>query len=117
MLRILRDTTRSPTNAVMYELMVAARTDEKLRTTLREVLTEYSTKIYDTARTLPGAESVPEQTLGVLVATLTNTFDGAAIVRAVQPQPEIDAQQIALLATLLSEAYGNSAGLSQNSFS
>jgi AcrR family transcriptional regulator len=105
-LKILRDITRSPTNAVMYELMIAARTDEKLRATLRHVLTEYSTKIYDVARGLPGTENVPEETLAGLVATLTNTFDGAAIVRAVLPQPEIEAQQIPLLASLLTDAFG-----------
>ncbi|MDT5077304.1 MAG: hypothetical protein QOJ80_1941, partial [Mycobacterium sp.] len=38
---------------------------------------------------------------GALVAILTNTFDGAAIVRAVLPQPELEAQRIQALATLL----------------
>jgi AcrR family transcriptional regulator len=105
-LEILRDITRNPTNAVMYELMIAARTDEKLRATLQHVLTEYSTKIFEAARALPGTENVPQETLATLAATLTNTFDGAAIVRAVMPLPDIDAQQIPLLAALLSEAYG-----------
>ncbi|MGB8503462.1 TetR/AcrR family transcriptional regulator, partial [Mycobacterium sp.] len=104
MLAILRDVTRNPTNAVMYELMIAARTDEKLRATLQDVLIEYGAKIYDTFRGLPGADTVPENTLAALVATLINTFDGAAIVRAVVPAPEIDAQQITLLASLLNEA-------------
>ena len=106
MLAILRDVTRNPTNAVMYELMIAARTDEKLRATLQDVLIEYGAKIYDTFRGLPGADTVPENTLAALVATLINTFDGAAIVRAVVPAPEIDAQQITLLASLLNAAYG-----------
>lgn len=105
-LEILRDITGNPTNAVMYELMIAARTDEKLRATLQHVLTEYSTKIFEAAHALPGTENVPEETLAILAATLTNTFDGAAIVRAVMPLPDIDAQQIPLLASLLSEAYG-----------
>jgi AcrR family transcriptional regulator len=105
-LEILRDITRNPTNAVMYELMIAARTDEKLRATLQHVLTEYGTKIFEAAHALPGTENVPEETLAILAATLTNTFDGAAIVRAVMPLPDIDAQQIPLLASLLSEAYG-----------
>jgi AcrR family transcriptional regulator len=109
MLAILRDVTRNPTNAVMYELMIAARTDEKLRGTLQVVLTEYGAKIYDTFRALPGADLVPEETLAALVATLINTFDGAAIVRAVVPAPEIDAQQIPLLASLLTKAYGGDA--------
>ena len=105
-LEILRDITGNPTNAVMYELMIAARTDEKLRATLQHVLTEYGTKIFEAAHALPGTENVPEETLAILAATLTNTFDGAAIVRAVMPLPDIDAQQIPLLASLLSEAYG-----------
>jgi AcrR family transcriptional regulator len=104
-LMILRDITRNSTNTVMYELMIAARTDEKLRATLQLVLAEYSAKIYDAARALPGAENMPEKTLVALAATLTNAFDGAAIVRAVLPHPEVDAEQIQFLASLLSDAY------------
>ena len=101
-LTILRDVTGNPTNTVMYELLVAARTDEKLKATLQEVLTEYATNIYDIARSLPGADRFPEDTFAALVAILTNTFDGAAIVRAVLPQPDIEAGRIALLTALLS---------------
>ncbi|HEU4361576.1 MAG TPA: TetR/AcrR family transcriptional regulator [Mycobacterium sp.] len=100
-LHLLRDITRNPTNAVLYELMIAARTDEKLHATLQDVLTEYSAKIYDTARTLPGADGVPADIFPAVVALMTTTFDGAALVRAVLPQPDLDAQQIPLLLTLL----------------
>jgi AcrR family transcriptional regulator len=100
-LTILRDVTGNPTNAVMYELLIAARTDEKLKATLQEVLTEYAANIYDVARSLPGADQIPPDTFVALVAILTNTFDGAAIVRAVLPQPEIEAGRIALLTALL----------------
>ncbi|MFZ0833640.1 MAG: TetR/AcrR family transcriptional regulator [Mycobacterium sp.] len=106
MLTILRDVTLNPVNAVMYELMIAARTDEKLRATLQGVLAEYEAKIYGAVRALPGSEGVPDKTLGVLVATLINAFDGAALLRAVRPQPELDAQRVALLASLLNESYG-----------
>lgn len=106
MLTILRDITRSPTNSVLYELMIAARTDEKLRATFQEVLAEYAAKIFGIVRTLPGAENVPVETLGAVITLLTNTFDGAAIVRAVAPQPDLDTQQIPLLAMLLTRAYG-----------
>ncbi|MBP1817769.1 TetR/AcrR family transcriptional regulator [Mycobacterium sp. OAE908] len=103
-LTIMRDVTGNPTNAVMYELMVAARTDEKLRTTLQEVLTEYAANIYDVARALPGADQIPDDTFTALVAIITNTFDGAAIVRAVMPQPDLEDNRIALLARLIGEA-------------
>jgi AcrR family transcriptional regulator len=100
-LTILRDVTGNATNTVMYELLVAARTDEKLRATLQHVLTEYAANIYDIARALPGADQFPEETFAALVAILTNTFDGAALVRAVLPQPEIEDKRILLLTSLL----------------
>lgn len=100
-LTIMRDVTGNATNTVMYELLIAARTDEKLKATLQEVLTEYAINIYDVARSLPGADQIPEDTFASLVAILTNTFDGAAIVRAVLPQPDIEAGRIALLTALL----------------
>ncbi len=102
---ILRDITSGPTNAVLYELMIAARTDEKLKATLQNVLGRYRAKIYDAARALPGAEGFPEETFPVLVALLTNVFDGAAIVRGVLPQPEIEEQRIPLLSALLTGAF------------
>lgn len=105
-LTILRDITANSTNTVMYELMVAARTDEKLKATLQHVLQQYSSKIYDAARALPGADSIPEEIFPAVVALLTNAFDGAALVRAVLPQPDVEpdleAQRIALLTSLLS---------------
>jgi AcrR family transcriptional regulator len=101
-LTILRDITSSSTNAVLYELMIAARTDEKLNATLQHVLEQYSTKICDAACALPGAESFPQETFPVLVALLTNTFDGAALVGAVLPQPELEQRRIQLLLSLLS---------------
>ena len=103
-LTILRDVTGNSTNAVMYELLIAARTDEKLRATLQDVLTEYAANIYDIARALPGADQFPEESFTALVAIMTNTFDGAALVRAVLPQPEIEAKRIQVLAALLGGA-------------
>lgn len=100
-LTILRDVTANSTSTVMYELLIAARTDEKLRATLQDVLVEYTANIYHTARALPGADRFPEDMFTALVAILTNTFYGAAIVDAVLPQPEIEDKRIALLAALL----------------
>lgn len=100
-LTILRDITAGSTNAVLYELIVAARTDEKLMETLQNVLGQYSAKIHDAARALPGAESFPEETFPVIVALMTNVFDGAAIVRGVLPQPELEEQRIPMLTALL----------------
>lgn len=100
-LTALRDLTANSANAVLYELLIAARTDDRLRATLSEVLAEYRAKICDAARALPGADAFPAELFPNLVALLTNTFDGAAIVRAVLPQPDIEANRIPLLLSVL----------------
>lgn len=101
-LTILRDIAGSDTNTVWHELMVAARTDEKLRATLQTVLAEYVENIYETAKLAPGADQIPEDAFAVVLAVVLNTFDGAAIVRRVLPQPELEDARIALLAELFS---------------
>jgi AcrR family transcriptional regulator len=103
-LEILRDITSSPANAVIYELTVAARTDEKLRETLQHELGQYAAKIDDVARALPGVELFPEETFLVLVALMRNVFDGAAVIEGVLPQPNIAAQRIPVLMALLTAA-------------
>jgi AcrR family transcriptional regulator len=108
-LAILRDITGGPTNAVFYELVIAARTDEKLRETMQHELRQYGAKIIDAAHALPGAESVPKEQLPVLVTVMRNAFDGAAVVEGVLPQPEIAEQRIPVLSAMLSAALPNSA--------
>ncbi len=56
---------------------------------------------HDTAKALPGADQFPEDTLAAVVAILTNSFIGTAIVRAVLPQPEMEDGQLQLLIELL----------------
>ncbi|WP_068185709.1 TetR/AcrR family transcriptional regulator [Mycobacterium sp. UM_CSW] len=106
-LAILRDITTAPTNAVLYELLVAARTDEKLRDTLQHELGQYSAKIYDAARAMPGAEGFDEETFPVVVALMTNVFDGAAVVEGVLPQPTIAQRRIPVLTGLMRAALPN----------
>ncbi|BDB43578.1 MULTISPECIES: TetR/AcrR family transcriptional regulator [Mycobacterium] len=104
-LTILRDITAGPANAVLYELLIAARTDEKLKVTLQHELWQYRSKMYDAAREMPGADSFPDDTFPVVVALLTNVFDGAAVVEGVLPQPEIAERRIPVLAGLLGAAW------------
>jgi hypothetical protein len=84
--------------------MVAARTDEKLRDTLREVMTTYVAKIYEAARAVPSAEEIEafgEENFAALVAVLINTFDGAAMFRHVLSHPDIEQRRIPILLSLL----------------
>ena len=102
--KIFWDVSANATNTVVFELSVAARTDEKLRATLQDVIAEYAANIRDTAKALPGAEQFPEDTFTALVAISMNSFIGTAIVRAVLPQPEMGERQIQLLTELLGGA-------------
>jgi AcrR family transcriptional regulator len=95
--KIQWEATTNATNTVMFELMVAARTDEKLRATLQSVLAEYAANIFETARAFRGADRFSEETFATLLAIITNSFNGAAIVRPVLPQPDSEAKQIDLL--------------------
>jgi AcrR family transcriptional regulator len=103
-LAIIRDLTGNSTNTVIYELMLAARTDEKLRDTLREVMTAYFAKIYEAARSVPSADEIEafgEENFAALVVVLINTFDGAAMFRHVLSHPDIEKRRIQILLTLL----------------
>ena len=101
-LTILRDVSGNDTNTVLHELMVAARTDDKLRATLQTVLAEYAANVYEVAANVPGAEQIPEQSFAAILTILVNTFDGAAMVRRVMPQPDLEEARIAALTGLLS---------------
>ncbi|MBX8688557.1 TetR family transcriptional regulator [Mycobacterium sp. 20091114027_K0903767] len=101
-LTIMRDIAGSETNTVWHELMMAARTDEKLRGPLQAVLTEYIDNIYETVKSAPGVDQIPEDGFAVLLAIVINTFDGAAMLRRVLPLPELEDARIAMLAELLS---------------
>ncbi|OBK76885.1 TetR/AcrR family transcriptional regulator [Mycobacterium sp. 1274761.0] len=109
-LAIIRDLTANSTNTVIYELMIAARTDEKLRDTLREAMATYIAKIYDAARAVPSAEEIEafgEENFAALVAVLINTFDGAAMFRHVLTHndiADIDDRRIPVLISLLNAA-------------
>jgi AcrR family transcriptional regulator len=102
-LTIIRDLSANSTNTVLYELAVAARTDEKLRNALQEVMTEYLAKIYTAVRAVLAdqIEAVGEENFVSHLALVINSFDGAALFRHVQNWPGIEERRIPLLVTLL----------------
>jgi AcrR family transcriptional regulator len=106
-LAIMRDLASNPTNTVLHELMVAARTDEMLRAPLRDVLAVYVGKIYEAARSAFSAEEISEfgeENFATLVAVLINSFDGAAIAGQVLASHDIEERRIPMVASLLNSA-------------
>jgi len=102
-LTILRDLTSSPTNTVIQELAIAARTDEKLRETLREVMAAYIATLQDTLRPLipEEIEAAGDQNLVAMFGMALSSFNGVTVFAHVVSQPEFDAVQIPLLVSLL----------------
>ena len=95
-LPIMRDITCNPTNEVIYELAVAARTDEKLRATLKDELQIFDRKIFDAAKATPSADelkAIGEENFEALVTVLINTFDGAAIFRYLGRQTQTQVEE------------------------
>jgi AcrR family transcriptional regulator len=102
-LTILRDLTASPNNTVIQELAVAARTDEKLRETLRDVMTAYFAKIRETMRpSLPEElDAAGDENFLAMLGLVLSSFNGATLFQHVLNQPGFDEAQIPLLVSLL----------------
>jgi AcrR family transcriptional regulator len=102
-LTIVRDVTASPTNTVIYELAVAARTDDKLRETLREVMAMYMAEIFETVRAvLPDEiEAAGEESSLAMFALVLSAFNGTSMFQHVLDPPDIQKAQIPLLISLL----------------
>lgn len=105
-LTILRDVTVDPTNTVIYELAVAARTDEKLRHTLRDVVALYIATIHEAVLpSLPEEfEAAGDADFLAMFALVLSSFNGAALFRHVLSQPGFGEAQIPLLTSLLSSS-------------
>lgn len=98
---VMRSLKEEPINAVLYELMVAARTDEQLRETLQVAVAEYGAQMVELARSVPGTDRLSESELITLVFMITDMFDGEALVKTLRPYPELVAGRDELLAKLL----------------
>lgn len=101
-LRVIREVAGNTTNTVLYELMIAARTDEQLRNALQPALVEYGTKIVElAAHTVGRSDAIDDEDFVTLVFMVTDLFDGEAILRSIRPYPELEDRRIPLLLNML----------------
>ena len=102
-LHTMRDVTGNDTNVVMYELLIAARTDEKLRATLQDVLAGVQRADLRHRSRAPHGRPVPRGRRSPRSWRCSPTPSTARPSCAhVLPQPEIEAGRIPLLLALLS---------------
>jgi AcrR family transcriptional regulator len=104
-LLLLRAACRSPTNAVFYELLLAARTDPKLRRALRASMRTYYDAIRRAALSVPGVEAIPAELIDSLVFTAVHLFDGETLARSVLSLPHVEESRIALLRFLVARDF------------
>lgn len=94
-LEFARSRSRARINAVWFELLIAARTDEHLR----EQLTPVAVGLYDSIEELAvasGLGAAVEPEVARLAATsVVHMFDGEAVIRAVLPRPEHEEARLA----------------------
>lgn len=95
----LRAVMGSETNAVMYELTNAARTDKELRRILQAGSELYLAKVKQTAAALPGMADFPDELFGTLVLMVTDVFDAEANMASIRPLGEDELQRRDLVLT------------------
>jgi AcrR family transcriptional regulator len=98
---LLRESCRSPTNQVFYELLVAARTDADLRRALRPGIERLFGIMRASARKVQALAALPPELFDTLLFSAIHLFDGESLVRKIYAQPEQEEHRMALLRTLV----------------
>ena len=94
-LTFARSRARADINAVWFELLIAARTDEHLREQLTPVAIWLYDNIEELALTSTLAETVDPELVRVAATAAVHMFDGEAVIRAVLPRPELEEARLA----------------------
>jgi AcrR family transcriptional regulator len=97
---MLRESARAPMNAVWYELLNAARTDQELRDRLEPVARRYYADMDALASTLPYAASFPHENFALGVRLAVHCFDGEALQWNAAPEPGFEAGLLEALVEL-----------------
>jgi len=94
---LLRSSCRSQTNAVFYELLVAARTDTKLRAAMKAGTERFFSAIREVARKSGLLAALPPDVADTLMFTAIHLFDGETLLRQVYRQPQMEERRMQLL--------------------
>jgi AcrR family transcriptional regulator len=101
-IRLLRDGTRTPLNAVWIELAVAARTTPDLAARIGPLISNVYGITMDMASLIPGHERLDPLEFRMIVLSLVHLFNGEAISHAVVEMPEVEARRLAVVSALVS---------------
>jgi AcrR family transcriptional regulator len=101
-IRLLRDGTRTPLNAVWIELAVAARTTPDLAARIGPLISDVYGITLEMASLVPATERLDPTDFRTLVLSLVHLFNGEALSRMVVQMPEIEERRLAVASELLS---------------
>jgi|HubBroStandDraft_1064217.scaffolds.fasta_scaffold470926_1 AcrR family transcriptional regulator len=99
--RLVRDGTRTPLNAVWLELAMAARTTPDLAARIGSLLGTVYDLTLAMAGLVPGTGELETGQFRVLVMSLVHLFNGEALSRILVPMPEVEDQRLALVSALV----------------
>jgi AcrR family transcriptional regulator len=100
-IRLLRDGTRTPLNAVWLELAVAARTSPELAARIGPVISGVYLKTMELASLLPTSGQLGPVDFQTLVMSLVHLFNGEALSLMVVQMPEVEERRLALVSSLV----------------
>lgn len=112
-LEFSRDRVRHPTNAVWFEVLVAARTDLDLRERIRPLAKRLYEAIEDRAAALFASISAPPELIRLVAASLFHMLDGEAIVGVTYARTEMDRSRTAIAGWLIDQARDPASGVAQ----
>lgn len=95
----IRASTRTQEHAAWHEVMVAARTDEELRSRVAPSLRAFEQALLQTATRMFGRAE--DDGLGVVVLSILHVFDSEAVTSSVSPSEKIEQQRIVWATALL----------------
>jgi AcrR family transcriptional regulator len=100
-IRLLRNGTRTPLNAVWLELAVAARTSPDLAARIGPLISNVYGKTLEIASLLPGTGELEPADFQMLVMSLVHLFNGEALSRYVVEMPELEDRRLELVSSLV----------------
>lgn len=106
MLLFTRTRARDESNAVWFELLVAARTDAELRELLAPVAASLYADIESRALEASFSEGQPDDLVRLVTTSVLHLFDGEAIIRHTYPRPDLEEARLDALSQLVNAVTG-----------
>ncbi len=100
LLRFARTQSRDPANSVLFELLVAARTEPDLRERLNPLLVCLYGSIEDRAIAAFAGQGIPDDVVRLFTTSALHMFDGESIFRHTYPRPELEEERLVAAASV-----------------